>query len=161
MTKHTTTQHIEALLVEDGREFAMVRKADLRALLDIAKADPHQGRYLDSLGEKNGRIRELESVCQEYFRDASKALKVEMKHGDERRRYMANNKALLARIDQQDFAFSGLRAHWEAQRSDIFRYIDQIIAGANREASLEAQLLRVGRFRRKYPSVAVLMDVTP
>lgn len=161
MTKHTTTQHIEALLVKDGREFAMIRKADLRALLDIAKSDPLQGRFLDRHGEYERKLAENREVIDECFAALERNARNARKHGDERRRYMANNKALLARIDQQDFAFSGLITHWEAQRSDMFRYIDQIIEGLTREASLEAQLLRIGRFKRKYPSVATLMDLTP
>lgn len=63
---NTTTQHLKALLVDDGREFAMVRKADLKGLMITI----------------------------------GKGVLIERKHGEERRRYMANNKALLVRNDE-------------------------------------------------------------
>lgn len=158
---NTATQHIEALLVNDGREFAMIRKSDLSALLQIAKTDPHQGRLLDSLAVAKRRICTLERITDSYHRELVNANKDALKHGKERRRYMANNKALQARVDQQDYAFAGLTRMNEAQRSDMFRYIDQIISSAEREAILEARLLRVARFKRKFPAVGALMDVTP
>lgn len=70
---NTTTEHLKALLVDDGREFAMVRKADLAAVMAASQA---MGRLL----------------AKKYL--------AERKHGEERRRYMANNKALQARVTQ-------------------------------------------------------------
>lgn len=159
--RNTTTQHIRALLIDDGREFAMIRKTDLAALMQVADTDPHQGRYLDPIGAHKAEIKRLNLANDGLLRLRFEADRNALKHGEERRRYMANNKALQARVDQQDAAFEGLKEHWQAQRSDMFRYVDQIIAGIERESALEAQLLRVARFKRKYPSVAVLMDVTP
>lgn len=98
MANSTTMQHIEALIADDGHQFAMVRKADLKALLWICNANPHQGRYLDSLGEANRTMAEMSQVIDESFSKISKMSAHTLKHGVERKRYMANNKALLARI---------------------------------------------------------------
>lgn len=98
MANNTTTQHIEALIADDGHQFAMVRKADLKALLFICNANPHQGRYLDTLGEANRTMAEMSQVIDESFSTISKMSLHALKHGVERKRYMANNRALLSRI---------------------------------------------------------------
>lgn len=157
----TTTEHIKALLVDDGREFAMIRKTDLSALMAIAEKDPFLGRYLDPIGEFR-----YEAACfarrEKILADKVATLSlIARKHGEERRRYMANNKALQARIDALEYASVGMQAHWEEQRRQMFDYIDQIIAGAEREARLESRILRVARFKRKFPSIGRIMDMTP
>lgn len=157
----TTTQHLEALLVDDGREFAMIRKGDLRALLQIANSDPHMGRYLEPLGELHRKADQREQVITESMQCIEKMSRIARKHGDERRRYMGNNRALLSRVDQLEYAITGIRDHWQLQREQMAGYIDLIIEGCDREAAMEAKLRRIGRFKLKYPSVAVLMDVTP
>jgi len=93
----TTTEHLKALLVDDGREFAMIRKADLAALMLIEDMGPHQWRFLDSVGEHKAEIKRLEIACSEFRRIRFNQMRNALKHGEERRRYMANNKALLAR----------------------------------------------------------------
>lgn len=98
MANNTTTQHLEALIVEDGHQFAMVRKADLAALLQACKENPYQGRYIDTLGEVNRVMAEQSQVIDEAFGCIDRMGAAALKHGDERRRYMANNKALLARV---------------------------------------------------------------
>lgn len=158
---NTTTQHIHALLVNDGHEFAMIRKTDLAALMQIAETDPHQGRFLDPIGAHKAEIKRLELACSGFRRIRFNQMRDALKHGEERRRYMANNKALQARIDQQDFSLVNIRAHWEEQRRVMLGYADTIIAMADREAALEARLLRVARFKRKFPAIAALMDMTP
>ena len=157
----TTTDHIKALLVDDGRDFAMIRKTDLAALIQIADADPHQGRFLDSLGDKNRLIDTLDCALKEAQGEAITYWRSGQKHGEERRRYMANNKALQARIDALEYAAVGMQAHWDEQRRQMFGYVDQLIAGAGREANLESRLLRVARFKRKFPSIGRIMDMTP
>lgn len=157
----TTTDHIKALLVDDGREFAMIRKTDLAALMQIADADPHQGRFIDPIGAHKAEIKRLELACQGFRRIRFNQMRDALKHGEERRRYMANNKALQHRVDALEYAAVGMQAHWEEQRRQMFDYIDQLIAGAEREASLEARLLRVARFKRKFPSIGRIMDMTP
>lgn len=158
---NTTTQHIEALLVKDGHQFAMVRKADLRALLDIAKADPHQGRFLDRHGEYERKLAENREVIEECFQALERNARTFRKHGDERRRYMGNNKALLTTVEamQESLHITRQAQLW----ADYYAmdYQKKLIEALCREANLEARLLRLERFKRKYPSVAVLMDVTP
>lgn len=157
----TTTDHIKALLVDDGREFAMIRKTDLAALMQIAQADPNQGRFLDPIGAHKAEIKRLELACSGFRKIRFNQMRDALKHGEERRRYMANNKALQARVAALEYAAVGMQAHWEAQRSDMFRYVDQIMAGIEREARIEARLLRVARFKRKFPSIGRIMDMTP
>ena len=154
----TTTDHIKALLVDDGREFAMIRKTDLSALMAIAEKDPFLGRYLDPIGEFH-----YEAACFSR-REKILAEKVNFlsitarKHGEERRRYMANNKALQARVDQQDCAFAGLTRQWEGQRRTIFDLFDALEASSNAEVALRCKLRR---FKRKFPAIGALMDLTP
>lgn len=97
---NTTTQHIKSLLVDDGREFAMIRKTDLSALMAIAEKDPFLGRYLDPIGEfryEAACFARREKILAEKVNFLSITAR---KHGEERRRYMANNKALQARNEQ-------------------------------------------------------------
>lgn len=96
----TTTDHIKALLVDDGREFAMIRKTDLAALMQIAETDPHQGRFLDSIGAHKAKAREDAVTIEVMRKGSTRMLRDAFKHGEERRRYMANNKALQARNEQ-------------------------------------------------------------
>lgn len=93
---NTTTEHLKALLVDDGREFAMARKADLKALIAMLEVGESIDSYLDYVGAQNNLIveRKKESDIN------ANAMRHALKHGEERRRYMANNKALLARVEQ-------------------------------------------------------------
>lgn len=149
-----TTDHIKALLVDDGRDFAMIRKTDLAALMQIAQTDPHQGRFLDSLGDKNRLIDTLDCALKEAQGEAITYWRSGQKHGEERRRYMANNKALQARVEAL-----------ESEGSDRYQdYVDACImyhSAISRERSLESRLLRVARFKRKFPAIGALMDMTP
>ena len=155
---NTTTQHIRALLVNDGHEFAMIRKTDLAALMQVADTDPHQGRFLDPIGAHKAEIQRLNLANDGLLRLRFKADRNALKHGEERRRYMANNKALQARVDQQDFAFAGLTRQWEGQRRTIFDLFDALEASSNAEVALRCKLRR---FKRKFPAVGALMDVAP
>lgn len=162
----TTTDHIKALLVDDGHEFAMIRKTDLAALMQIVKSADEKGRdpwyiYLDSTGSLKREI----AFLSERDRVLSKrligfSLNAE-KHGEERRRYMANNKALLATVE-------GIQRSLAIER-DAHLWADHYLMKAQQDhietigllAKAEAHLLRVARFKRKFPSIAALMDVTP
>lgn len=151
---NTATQHIEALLVNDGREFAMIRKADLAVLLQIAKADPHQGRFLDPLAAHKAEIDRLNRESNALRRIRFNQMQEALKHGAERRRYMANNKALLARVAALEDWAEGIRV----DRDRIYVALCAII---DESSSLEAKLLRVARFKRKFPAIGALMDATP
>lgn len=100
MANNTTTRHIEALIVEDGHGFAMIRKDDLRALWWACKSSPYQGRYVDQLGVLEREMTEVKRALGESEAWVAKMMVAARTHGDHRRRYMANNKALLARIAQ-------------------------------------------------------------
>ena len=150
---NTTTQHIKALLVNDGREFAMVRKADLAALLE-ASGGTVDGRYVDLLGRKMRKIDDLKSALQFAKGEARAYLESAQKHGEERRRYMANNRALLSRVDQLEAQADGIRADKDHICSSLLVSIDE-------SARFEAGLLRVARFKRKFPALGALMDLTP
>lgn len=158
---NTTTEHIKALLVNDGREFAMIRKADLAALMQIAETDPHQGGYLDPLGVLRSEVRFLQGRDDRLNKRLLSMLEDAHKHGEERRRYMANNRALQRRIDTLEYAAVGMKSHWEEQRRQMFDYVERLIACAEREARLESRLLRVARFKRKFPAIGALMEMTP
>lgn len=158
---NNATDHIRALLVNDGREFAMIRKADLAALMQIADTDPNQGRYLDPLASLRRRAWQHEQAMADAAKVMAKMRRDALKHGDERRRYMANNKALLARVDQQDLAFAGLREHWQAQREQMFDHTTQIIelnvALASMTVQRDIMLKTIKRFERKFPKVSALL----
>lgn len=143
----TTTEHLKALLINDGYEFAMVRKADLAALLQIAEADPHQGRFLDPLGELKSKIASTEWHNNYLSNHLVNKTRDAIKHGEERRRYMANNRALLARV-------SALESEGVDDQLEIGRLMYQ-------RDKFEARLLRVARFKLKFPAIGALMDVTP
>lgn len=157
----TTTDHIKALLVDDGREFAMIRKTDLAALMQIAETDPHQGRYLDPIGDHKSHVRVLEKALSDARHEAATYWASARDHGTERRRYMANNRALQCRIEALEYAAVGMKSHWEERRGQILDYVERLIAGAEREARLESSLLRVARFKRKFPAIGALMEMTP
>lgn len=157
----TTTDHIKALLVDDGREFAMIRKTDLAALMLIAQTDPHQGRFLDPIGAHKAEIKRLELACSGFRRIRFNQMRDALKHGEERRRYMANNKALLAAVDQKDFVIDGYQMLLRQKDRYQEELAQLLIKAIEREASLEARLLRVARFKRKFPSIGRIMDMTP
>lgn len=100
---NTTTEHLKALLVDDGREFAMVRKKDLRLYLHVLdqrqENDPEDvlGQALYRNAELRERIGKLELDNGQIAKYGETLESHGKKHGEERRRYMANNKALLAR----------------------------------------------------------------
>lgn len=114
-----TTRHIKALLKDDGHQFAMVRKADLAALLQVADADPHQGRYLNQLGELRRTMAEQSQVIDEAFSTITNNARNARKHGDERRRYMANNRALLAHTEQQAATIAEMGATIDDQAAQL------------------------------------------
>lgn len=157
----TTTDHIKALLVDDGREFAMIRKTDLAALMQIAQADPHQGRFLDPIGAHKVEISILELALTDARHEAQTYWASARNHGEERRRYMANNKALLAAVDQKDFVINGYQMLLRQKDRYEEELAQLLIKALEREASLEARLLRVARFKRKFPSIGRIMDLTP
>lgn len=157
----TTTDHIKALLVDDGREFAMIRKTDLAALMLIAQTDPHQGRFLDPIGAHKAEIKRLELACSGFRRIRFNQMRDALKHGEERRRYMANNKALLAAVDQKDFVIDGYQMLLRQKERYQEELAQLLIKALEREAHLESQLLRVARFKRKFPSIGRIMDLTP
>lgn len=157
---NTTTQHIRALLADDGHEFAMIRKTDLAALMQVCEGleggvkGYFAGRAADQAGALMRRVRELEVVTANDSR-------VHQKHGEERRRYMANNKALLASVDQKDFVINGYQMLLRQKESYTDEVIQLLIGALDREAVLAAKSLRVKRFKRKFPSIGALMDMTP
>lgn len=142
-----TTDHIKALLVDDGREFAMIRKTDLAALMQIAETDPHQGRFLDPIGAHKSEIARLTRESNALRKIRFNQMRDALKHGEERRRYMANNKALLATVEGMQ---ESLRITREAQL-----WADHCLMVA------EGKNLRTARFKRKFPAVGALMDETP
>jgi len=148
----TTTEHLKALLVDDGREFAMVRKADLAALVQIADTDPHQGRYLDPIGELRRTLADREAIIDELCETVKKNAVIALKHGDERRRYMANNRALLA---NEDGLRESLRITREAQL-----WADHYLSQASRELRKEsAKVARFERFLARYPGMKGLFGM--
>lgn len=144
---NATTQHIKALLIDDGREFAMIRKTDLAALMQIAETDPHQGRYLDPIGAHKAEIGRLTRESNALRKIRFNQMRDALKHGEERRRYMANNKALQARND-------GLQESLLVTRQAQL-WADHYLAIA------EGKLRRISSFKRKFPAIGALMDVTP
>lgn len=151
---NNATDHIRALLVNDGHEFAMIRKADLAALMQIADTDPHQGRYLNPLADASRKVAEARGVTGEAFACIEKMSRIARKHGEERRRYMANNRALLSHVDQLEAQVDGIRADKDHICSSLLASIDE-------SARFEAGLLRVDRFKRKFPALGALLDLTP
>jgi uncharacterized coiled-coil protein SlyX len=116
---NATTDHLKALLKDDGHQFAMVRKADLAALLQVADADPHQGRYLNPLGEVNRTMAEQSQVIDEAFKTLRKNALIARKHGDERRRYMGNNRALLAHTEQLEATVAEMGGVIDSQSAEV------------------------------------------
>lgn len=90
--------HVEALLVNDGHEFAMIRKSDLCALWHATQHDTR----LDRLAELQRMIDGLDRENKDLWHANWKLKRDAFKHGGERRRYMANNKALQARVAELD-----------------------------------------------------------
>lgn len=95
-----TLNHLKSLLKDDGHQFTMVRKADLTAALQLV-AIWDEADWLKQLGELNRTMAEQSQVIDEAFSTITNNARNARKHGDERRRYMANNRALLAHTEQQ------------------------------------------------------------
>lgn len=148
---NTTTQHIELLLRKDGHQFAMVRKADLCALLDIAKSDPYSGRFLDRNGEYERKLAEAAEVRDECFHALERQARNARKHGEERKRYMANNRALLATVEGLRESLDIVRqAHLRADHNAI-QWMSKAAALAARVCVMERILARI---KRKFPAVS-------
>lgn len=155
MTTKTATEHMKTLLVDDGRRFAMVRKADLAALVAIAERDPHQGRYLDPTAELRRVMADQSVVIDEAFacieRNAANALK----HGEERRHYRGNNRALLAQAEQQAATIAEMgelidsltRENCE-QEKELNSYVGLYRRNLGRLMLLESQLSTIRRAAR-------------
>lgn len=157
----TTTDHIKALLVDDGREFAMIRKTALAALAWAVEGGIYKDRYLDHVGWQQLKISDLEVALIDARHEAQTYWASARNHGTERRRYMANNKALLAAVDQKDFVIDGYQMLMRQKDRYQEEIAQLLIKALEREASLEARLLRVARFKRKFPSIGRIMDLTP
>lgn len=119
MTTKTATQHLKTLLVDDGRRFAMVRKTDLAALVAIAEMDPHQGRYLDPTAELRRVMADQSIVIDEAFACLDRNALNALKHGEERRHYRGNNRALLAQAEQQAATIAEMGELVDAQAAEI------------------------------------------
>jgi hypothetical protein len=146
---NTTTHHLEALLVDDGHEFAMVRKGDLRALLQIANADPYMRRYLEPLGALHRKAEQREQVITEAMQRIEKMSRTARKHGDERRQYMANNRALLATVEGMQ---ESLRITREAQLWSDHYCIEAHGAAVKANRTL-------ARISARFPAVAAWMGL--
>lgn len=146
---NTTTEHLKALLVDDGREFAMVRKTDLAALMQIAQADPHQGRFLDPIGAHKAEIARLAMESGALRKIRFNQMRAALKHGEERRRYMANNKALMARVDELEKK--------DATQFDDYVGACQLYHGANN--GLRSLSRRVACAIRKAPATCRMLGL--
>lgn len=113
-----TTRHIKALLKDDGHQFAMVRKADLAALLDGA-ARRLSYDVVNQFGELRRTMAEQSQVIDEAFSTITNNARNARKHGDERRRYMANNRALLAHTEQQAATIAEMGATIDDQAAQL------------------------------------------
>lgn len=79
-------------LLSSGHAFAMLRQEDLRDLLIMVAQEQNTAAMLLNAQARNQKLtsdnHQLAKACQRKDREASA-------HGDERRRFMGNNRALL------------------------------------------------------------------
>lgn len=113
-----TLNHLKSLLKDDGHQFTMVRKADLTAALQLV-AIWDEADWLKQLGELNRTMAEQSQVIDEAFSTITNNARNARKHGDERRRYMANNRALLAHTEQQAATITEMGATIDDQAAQL------------------------------------------
>lgn len=120
MTIKTATEHLQALLVNDGHAFAMVRKADLQSAVDALLCfRGGRGVFVNKLAELRRTMVDQSDVIDEAFSCIRSQGLNAAKHGDERRRYMGNNRALLAQAEQQSAAIAEMGELIDDQAAEI------------------------------------------
>jgi vacuolar-type H+-ATPase subunit I/STV1 len=147
----STTQHLESLLKDDGHQFAMVRKADLAALLDTMYCfKAGRGTFANKVGELRRTMAEQSQVIEEAFATIRKLSGHARKHGDERRRYMANNRALLAHQENQEATVAEMGATIDDKAAEI--------SELNQELNAYSDLYRrnLGRLMLAESSLAII-----
>lgn len=102
------TQRMRKLAHSGGPKLALITKADLTDLVELidqlnhAAASTILTQALARNVELRSDIRKLRNDCDQMADLCRKQEREARNHGDERRRYMANNKALQARVKDLD-----------------------------------------------------------